>query len=64
MSQPTKRRQLPKWLVCRWYYGPNRTCQRRIVGMWRARDRDAAIDKAAHAIRHLAVLQAFRIDEP
>ena len=61
-AKRAKRRQMPKWMVCRWYYGPNRICRCRIVGFWRARDRDAAIEKAAHAIKRIAVLQAFRFD--
>jgi hypothetical protein len=59
-----KRRQMPKWLVCRWYYeGPKRECSCKIVGFWRARDRDEAIEKAAYAIKCLAVLQAFRMGD-
>jgi hypothetical protein len=55
------RKRSPIWLVRRCVFGPNHRQEWRVVGLWRARNQDEAIRKAAHAVKRLAVLQAINL---
>jgi hypothetical protein len=55
------RQRMPMWAVSRLYRRPDGSYCARLVGKWRAWNRDEAIKKAAHAIKRLALLQAERI---
>jgi len=52
---------MPIWLVRRQRIGPDNKYQWRIVGIYRARNQDSAIRKAAFAVKHIAILQAIRL---
>lgn len=56
------RQRIPLWAISRLYRRADGSCCWRVVGKWRAWTKDEAIKKAAHAIEHLAVLQAFRME--
>jgi hypothetical protein len=56
-----RRRSMPAWLVRRQYFGPNRSYRWRTVGIFRARNQDSAIRKAAFAVKHIAILQAVKL---
>lgn len=58
-----RRRAMPAWLVRREYFGPNRSHRWRVVGIWRARNQDSAIRKAAFAVRQIAILKATKLGE-
>jgi hypothetical protein len=55
------RQLMPVWAVSRLYRRPDGSYCSRPVGKWRAWTRDQAIEKAAYAIRRVALLQAERI---
>jgi len=62
-SKPKRRRKMPSWLIRRSRLGPNGSQRWYTVGVFRARNQDEAIRKAAHAIRHIAILQAIKIED-
>jgi hypothetical protein len=53
-----RRRRMPVWVVSRLYLRPDRSYCSRPVGKWRAWSKDQAIEKAARAIKRLALLTA------
>jgi len=58
-----RRRKMPSWLVRRSRLGPNGAHRWHTVGVFRARNQDSAIRKAAFAVKHIAILQAIRIKD-
>lgn len=52
---------LPKWLVVQLFLGPDKEYIEKKVGYFRADTQDHAIEAAAHAIRRLALLKAYRV---
>jgi hypothetical protein len=54
------RREMPVWAISRLYRRADGSCYWGPVGKWRAWSKDEAIQKAAYAIRRLAVLQATK----
>ena len=60
-TSPPPAKRAPIWLVRRCLFGPNKSQQWRVVGFFRAHDQDEAILKGAHAVKHIAVLDAIEI---
>ena len=56
-----RRYRMPIWVVSRLYLRPDGSYYSRPVGKWRAWSKDQVIEKAAHAIKRLAVLTAERV---
>jgi hypothetical protein len=58
------RRHMPVWVISRLYLRADGSFCSRLVGKWRARSLNEAIEKAAYAIQRPALLQATLEEDP